>query len=83
MWNGIRELLRFQTCQRGLNQADLGEEILVSGHLIRDLEVEDRPRMLLMMESMECGAHSQGLLGDTVGFGECETECWKEIISYY
>lgn len=72
---------------RGLVEAPLAshlrEEILVSGHLIRDLEVGDRPRMLLMMESMECGPHSWGLLRDTVGFGECETECWKEIIPCY
>lgn len=27
--------------------SDLGEEILVSGHLIQDLEVGDRPRMRL------------------------------------
>jgi hypothetical protein len=52
--------------------SQLVEDILVSGHLIRDLEVSDRPRMLLMRESMECGAHPWGLLGDTVGFGECE-----------
>lgn len=36
---------------RGLVEAplasDLGEEILVSGHLIQDLEVGDRPRMRL------------------------------------
>lgn len=83
MWNGIRELLRFQTC-RGLVEgplaSDLDEEILVSGHPIQDLEVGDRPKMRLTMKSMECGAHSRGLLRDTVGFGECETECWKELI---
>ena len=83
MRNGIRELLRFQTC-RGLVEAplasDLGKEILVSGYLRQDLEVAGRPRMRLTMESMECGAHSRGLLGDTVGFDECETECWKELI---
>lgn len=36
--------------------------------IIQDLEVGDGPGMLLMMEQMECGAHSQGSLGDTEGF---------------